>query len=287
MRIQLSKIVRANSIRPLLAAALGIAITLTLSCSGGDDNPDGGSDGGVGEGRIITFGIKDIGKSSFTVIDKWYDCQEENGELKERTEEREESYSLNGKTLSLYGIEFNGSQTSLIGTWTREPFSASCEKDDYDCNRVSKAVFTENSLSITRCLMEIGERERTCDNGVTIIEKYIDCGTAESKNGTETVRLNASASGTETIATYKGNTCKVPLELSESQMRAACKEAYNKAKTEGDYKESYYYDILDILREKKRGNCDGLLPEWMWCRTTIEVPPPPQVPLAPPPDIAD
>jgi uncharacterized lipoprotein YehR (DUF1307 family) len=212
--------------------------------------------------------------------------------------------------LSFYGIKFNGNQTSLTGTWTREPFSASCEKDDYDCeynNRFSKAVFTENSLSITECFGEIGEREFTDDNGVAIIEKVIDCGTAESKIGTETVRFNASASGTEIIATYKGKTCKVPLELSESQMRAACKEAYNKAKTEGDYKGdykgSYYRNILD---KERRGNCDGLLPEWMWT-TNIEDPPapqidptppapllpqepsiePPQEPLPPPLDIAD
>jgi hypothetical protein len=34
--------VRANSIRPLLAATLALAITFTLSCSGGDDNEGGG-----------------------------------------------------------------------------------------------------------------------------------------------------------------------------------------------------------------------------------------------------
>jgi uncharacterized protein (TIGR02145 family) len=53
MRIQLSKIVRANSIRPLLAAALGLALTFTLSCSGGDpdDNGGGGSSSSAGGGH--------------------------------------------------------------------------------------------------------------------------------------------------------------------------------------------------------------------------------------------
>jgi hypothetical protein len=288
MRTQFSKIA--------LAATFGFAITLTLSCSSDDGDGGGGSDGGVGEGLIQTYGIKDIGESSFTVIGKWYDCQEENGELKEEIYEDEVSYSLNGKTLSLYGIEFNGSQTSLIGIWTREPFSASCEKNDDYCkgnNSFSKAVFTENSLSITECFGEIGEREFTFNNGVTIIEKYIDCVTAEYTKGTETVRFKAS--GTEVIATYKGKTCKMPFDLepSESQMRAACEEAYNKAKTEGDYKGSYYYDILnDIEESEARGNCDGLLPEWIWGSSTSkpaepELPTPQQVPLPPPLDIAD
>jgi uncharacterized protein (TIGR02145 family) len=46
MRIQLTN-VRANSIRPLLAAVLVIAITFTLSCSSDDGNGGGGNGGGT------------------------------------------------------------------------------------------------------------------------------------------------------------------------------------------------------------------------------------------------
>jgi hypothetical protein len=49
MRTQLTN-VRANSIRPLLTATLGLAITFTLSCSSGDDPDDNGGGGNNGSG---------------------------------------------------------------------------------------------------------------------------------------------------------------------------------------------------------------------------------------------
>jgi hypothetical protein len=49
MRTQLTN-VRANSIRPLLTATLALAITFTLSCSGGDDPDDNGGGGNNGSG---------------------------------------------------------------------------------------------------------------------------------------------------------------------------------------------------------------------------------------------
>jgi hypothetical protein len=267
--------VRANSIRPLLTATLALAITLTLSCSpggGSGDDDGGGNNGGNGGdngggGRIITLDIKDIGESSFTAIDKEYNCQE-NGTLEERTYEYPTSYTINGSTMSFGEAEFSGNSASLIGTWNASSLQHirfHSNNRSYGIYGVSKAVFTQNSLSVTLCA-RIGEKERIDDwngnvikiDGVAIIEKGIDCGTSEYTKGTETVRLKASTE--EATATYKGKTCKLVIEHSESQMRAACTQAYNKAKDEGKEwgVEGYYWDIL----EKEENDCKKSLPEW-------------------------
>jgi hypothetical protein len=279
--------VRANSIRPLLTATLALAITLTLSCSsgggngdddGGGNNGSGGGNNGANEGRILTYGIENVTESSFTAIDKWYYCQE-NGTLEEETSEYPTSYTIDGSTLSFGGAEFSGNSASLIGTWNSN--SSSLQDIRFDGNhygssmssvsavftQVSKAVFTQNSLSITQCAGEIGERERRDWNGnvikidgVAIIEKGIDCGTVEYTKGTETVRIKVSTE--EVTATYKGRTCKVAIEHSESQIRAACTQAYEKAKDEG-YDDSYrYYGYYDKILYKEENDCHKSLPEW-------------------------
>jgi hypothetical protein len=250
MRTKLSKIAQA--------ATLGFAITLTFSCPRGD--PDDDNNGGGG--RIIKLGIKDIGESSFTAIDKWYDCRE-NGTLEEETDDYPTSYTINGSTLSFGEAEFSGNSASLIGSWNTsslQHIKFHSNNSGYGLGSVSKAVFTQNSLSVTLCVGEIGEKER---DGVAIIEKVIDCGTVEYTKGTETVRLKVS--GTEATATYKGKTCKLREEHSESQMKAACTQAYNKAKDEGydgggHAVEDYYYEIL----YKEVRNCQKSLPEWMF-----------------------
>jgi hypothetical protein len=278
MRTQLTN-VRANSIRPLLTATLALAITLTFSCSSGggngDDNDGGGGGSGNGggsgaEGCIITHDIKDMDESSFTAIYKWYDCRE-NGTLEERTNEYPTSYTINGSTLSFGEAEFSGNSASLIGTWNAsslQHIQFRRNNSGYGIGEVSKAVFTQNSLSITQCAGEIGEKERKDWNGnvikidgVAIIEKVIDCGTSEFTKGTETVRLKVS--GTEATATYKGKTCKLNIEHSESQMRAACTQAYNKAKDEGKAEEwRVVRDYYDEILEKEENDCRESLPEW-------------------------
>jgi hypothetical protein len=188
--------------------------------------------------------------------------------LEEATHKDEISYSINGKTLSFWGIEFNGNSTSLIGTWTREAYSASCGANDYSCednNKVSKAVFTQNSVTYTYCIGGgVSEEEREDDDGIVIGKrKFIDCGTYEETRGTETVIVKYL--GTETTATYRGKTCKAPMQHSESKMREACTEAYNKANAEGYdgsgyVVRSYYFEILnkDIIKCLKDNN----FPEW-------------------------
>jgi hypothetical protein len=264
MRVQFNKIA--------LAAIFGLAITFTLSCSNGDDNDGSGNgndySGDPGEGITYTYDIENVTESSFTMVNKEDRCYE-NGTWEENAYREEVSYSINDKALFLWRLEFNGSSSSLIGTWTREPFSASCEENDYnyyceDNNNISKAVFTQDFLTVTACRGKIGERDLKDDDGVVVGKiKFIDCGTVEETRGTETVRIKFS--GTEIAATYRGKTCKASMRYSESKMREACTEAYNKALAEGYdgsgyVVEEYYYEIRakDIIKCLKDNN----FPEW-------------------------
>jgi hypothetical protein len=206
---------------------------------------------GASEGRIYTYGIENVTESSFITVDE--SCFSTSTEII--------NYSINNKILSLGGIEFNGNSASLIGTWTREAFSAVCEENDYDCNdynRISKAVFTQNSLTYTSCTGRIGEYE--VNDGEVM--KIIDCGTSEHTKGTETGI--AKYSGTEIILTYNGKTCKLPMQYSVSEIRRACTEAYAKAEAEENNDrhtiEVYYSEILnkDIIKCHKDNN----FPEW-------------------------
>jgi hypothetical protein len=250
-----------NTAKIALAATFGFALAFTLSCSGSDD-PDNGSNGG-GEGLTLAYGIENVTDSSFTIIEKSYECRA-SATLNEEIRKEEISYSIN-KTLSLGGIEFSGNSASLAGVWTREAYSVSCGIDEYDCeyyNRFSKAVFTQNSVAYTRCLGRIGERDIKEDGAIVGKEKIIDCGTLEITRGTETGRVKYS--GTEFALTYNGKTCKAPRQYSESKMREVCSEAYNKAVAEGndDYHviEGYYSEILnkDIFKCIR----DNKFPEW-------------------------
>jgi len=252
----------ANLIKIALAAGITIALALTLSCSSGDE--DEVEDSGTGEGKSLRFDIENITDSSFTTVERSYDCRLSG--LGEEIHKEEISYSINSKTLSLGGIEFNGNSASLTGIWTRQAFSVFCEADDYYCeyyNGFSKAVFTQNSLTYTLCLDKIGsEKNYTDEDGIVSKEKIIDCGTFESTRGTETVRVKYS--GTEIIATYNGKTCRIS-DDSESEKRKACTEANNKAKAEGHgddrhIVEAYYSEIhnKDIIKCLK----DNKFPEW-------------------------
>jgi uncharacterized lipoprotein YehR (DUF1307 family) len=252
-----------------LAASIAFALAFTISCSsGGDDNGsnDGNGNGSGGEGQIKIFGIKDLGESSFTVVRKDSYCYPGNGEWEEETHEYPTSYSLNGTTLSFGGLEFSGNSASIIGTWN----SLSLGELKFNImgggtlnyRNVSKAVFTQNSLFITTCVGIAGEeREIKDDDGVVKKRVIIACGTYEDIVGTEKVRINYS--GTDITATYKGKTCGI--NYSESKMRTACTEAYNKAVAEGytdfDELEDYYRDILHNLH-KDIYDCMKDFPAW-------------------------
>jgi hypothetical protein len=238
MRNKLSKIA--------LAATLGFAITFTLYCTSDNIGEFSGNDAsGTSEGVTYIRDIENITGSSFIEINKEYYC--ESGILIVEIYKDEESYSINGKTLSLWGLEFNGNSTSLIGTWTREPFSTCEEYSGYSCekmNGISKVVFTRNSRTITECL----EKEEYYGKGMK--EKAIDCNTLEVTNGTETVIVKYS--GEKENTTYNGKTCTNIRSWDESKYRKACTDAYNSG---GSY---------EIILKNDQCNClkDNKFPEW-------------------------
>jgi len=263
-----------------LAVSIVLAMAFTFSCSGGDDPADGGEGtGNTNEGfSTYTYGIKDVTDVSFTMVEKWNECQE-NGTLKELTEDNEVSYSVNGQTLSFLsvkdnygsypiGIDFKGNSNSLIGTWTRQPFSANCEDYEKECdwyNEISKAVFTQNSLILTHC---VSEREEYEYNGIVVKRKVINCGTAEDTKtkGTDTVIVLMDFE--KQTATFNNETCISwfsDSEHSKSKEGAACTEAFNRVKAEGNDGSAIKRYFAEILREEE-DKClkDKQFPEWFY-----------------------
>jgi len=241
-----------NKLYKILAVSIGLALAFTFSCSSDGDNDDGGNNpsGGGSEGRLITLAIKDIISTSFTAVENDPRC-ETDGTLRDEIYEYPTSYIISGSTLSFGDAIFSGNSASLIGTWNSSNLQRIEFKGNigsYGISGVSKAVFTQNSITLTQCT------GGTYKNGAAV--KVIDCGTAEITKGNETVKYVAS--GAWRTFTYNGKTCKSGGGYSEAQMQTACTQAYNKATADGGYTYDYYYDIL----EKEYRDCVKDFPEW-------------------------
>jgi len=180
-----------------------------------------------------TYIIKNVTQSSFTQVQPFsaYYC------LKSILEEEKVSYSKNDTTLSFWGLEFNGNSTSITGTWTREAYSAICEDDEQcnDHNKISKAVFTQNSVIYTNCLdtnefgfLQISEKVK---------RKRIDCHTIEYSNGTEKVIVKSYPDHIESA--YNGSICR-SLDLN---LDKACTEIIDLMKKDGIDENSEDYSI--------------------------------------------
>ncbi|MDR0516663.1 MAG: hypothetical protein LBH25_06410 [Fibromonadaceae bacterium] len=245
---------------PVLAAIHAIALAFTLSCSGGDDVGGGGGGGPITQ----TFAIKEINPDDGTFtyiepdIDYDYRCREGGVLEKDESESYQRSaYSINGSVLELWmdaydrddedyvddSLHFNGTSSSIIGTWTRtKNKAASCKnyhcKSGYD---IVKAEISQNIFKITKNLCATEEVEGHKD------WRVINCNTVEMLKGNEkvTLKLEWSSKG-ELVArnyTYNGKTCKYKRIHTEAERKKACTEAWTKYKDE-EYPEEYYWDIL-------------------------------------------
>jgi len=259
----------ANIIRPLLTASFGLALAFTLSCS---DDDGGDSSVGVSEGFSKTYTIENITPSQFTIVGMYYECRE-NGILETIPNNHTMNYSINGNTLSIGVVKFNGNSTSLTGTWIKEN-SVSCDHDPYNSldwdnqiicdffeDEVSKAVFTQNTLTLFNGCSMWGKgvgQQFTTEQGAVI--KVIDCATATETKGTETITITITMEQNETkiTATYNGRTCVFEQRYSETERRTACTQAHNKVTAEGGDIDDYYSDIL----HKEENDCRRSLPLW-------------------------
>ncbi|MDR2580844.1 MAG: hypothetical protein LBC85_07625 [Fibromonadaceae bacterium] len=260
----------------LLAAGLSLAMAFTLSCS------DGGGDGGGGGSGTFTevFAIKEITSDSFTYVEEEsYDCQSD-GTLKKREYTEKGTYSIAGNVLTLKWEDwsdaaeynFNGNSSGLIGTWTRNKNKAANCREDEDYDRVwcdylydvTKAVFTQNSISITADICWTDQfKDGNVRRGWTV--KVIDCNNFEERKGNETVKTNFKFSGNSAKLTYTYNGKSCERSWSEPSLAArqkACADAVKQAAADGGYYEDYYEDIL-YSRDKNFEKCltDNNFPE--------------------------
>jgi len=249
-----------------------------LSSSSGGVNGSSSSNGGNNSGGTV-YALTEKTDSLFTYVeaDTYYDCQD-GGVLVPEDDSHEYTvyYSINNNTMIWKSedsyddndtLHLNGASNDLIGTWARTKNKASscglrtyCDdwnddhtvcneydewtsytcKEDYD---ITKAVFTDKTVKITRdeCLTDYWQ------DGSNLEEtdwkmRVIDCNTIEVYKGSEKVTWEMTKNNTK--ISYNGNTCETS-NPSESQMQAACKDAWDKHHSTDAHWHHYYDDILD------------------------------------------
>jgi len=212
------------------------------------DNNTPGSSSSANEEMIDFFGnertlsIENITPSSFTQSTNNLYCLEplfsSLGVLSSSTGKI--SYSKNGTTLSFGGLEFNGNSSNIIGTWTRNPYSVNCG-NDFQCQNndaISKVVFTQNSVTYTTCLDNVGITGELLGEEVEGVKiKTTDCNTKEFFRGTERVIEKYYPDHQE--ATYNGKTCK----SIKTNISKECSEMINILKEIGIDENSEDYEV--------------------------------------------
>jgi uncharacterized protein (TIGR02145 family) len=150
MKTQLTH-VRANSIRPLLAATLGLAITFTLSCS--DDKDDGGgqnsfSDPGKGN-DIANYKTKQIGTQTWMAENLNYNVS------------GSKCYGEGGQLI----VDDEGGDTPIRTTLSNDEVKANCDKYGrlYDW---ATAMVLPSSCNSTSCASRISAKHKgICPDG--------------------------------------------------------------------------------------------------------------------------
>jgi hypothetical protein len=267
----------------LLTAGILLALTFTLSCSSSDDpdDPDKGGDGISGT-QVMEFSYTKTDESiAWTEprIETVYSC-EDGGTIQEytRDESREMTagYTISNNSLSLNvdfrdTINFSGTSSDLVGTWTRT--KSQCVKDQWDPGEMScksrynvvKAEFTASKVKFTVDVCQTDwyengyveeEEDRTKGRKITVI----DCNTIEYSKGTDIVKLKLTTTGRE--YTYNSKTC--PLYSSNSdhytaaQRAAACKKVWDER---GDNQYGWVNTYSETLRADFF-ECSKGFPSW-------------------------
>jgi len=283
----------------IISLTAGIAATLTLSCSNGDDNTGGG-----GSPVTETYTLENKTATQFTYTEVEKDDERcSNGVLEEREYPRTIHYSIQNNIMTWQDeyadddtdtLHLKGTSNELTGTWTRTKNKASScrlytekycinwesggcndyeEETWYGCKEgydITQAVFTETTLKITRdeCWTDEVENGR---NYKGWIMKVIDCDATEYSKGSE--KLTYRETRTTEVINYKGRSCSYQ-KPTKAQKQAACQKAWNENKD--------YWDILDEAKESYHNCLEGLLPpEFRESREKHEV-----EPLPPPPPVA-
>jgi hypothetical protein len=255
-----------------LAATLALAMVLTLSCTNDTGNNGGTSTGSykpISGSKTLTqtLVVKNINpnqtEGTITILDiDEYICKD-GGVLEKVNEEKTIDYSISNKVLVL-GVEgdtlnFDGTSSTIIGTWTRTKNKAAdvCGENDYgdyDCKfgfDIVKAEISLKTFKITQdiCFADYLGRE----GGFTAT----DCNTFEVSDGKEKIALKIEWSNNEGPAamsfTYKNKTCKRKLIYTQAEMKAACKAAWDNHKAEpfwDDYYESFLSADFTSCAEK-------------------------------------
>ncbi|MDR3000897.1 MAG: hypothetical protein LBU89_06495 [Fibromonadaceae bacterium] len=264
-----------NRTKPILVAAISIAMALTFSCSDGN-----GGDSSSGGTFTESLAIKEITDDSFTYVAyENYDCRS-NGTLQKYEETETAVYSINNGVLAIKWRErssdapefnFNGNSGSLIGTWTRNKNKAAHCYEEYgytECHYgydITKAVFTQKNVSITRDFCWTDEiRDGQVDGDWTV--KVIDCSNIELRKGNDVVKYNlkVNSNSEKWTVTYNGKSCEISLsEPSRTSKENACKEAVEKG---GHYYDEYYSELLYGSEIEKFEKCmmDNNFPEGLF-----------------------
>ena len=270
----------------ILRVGILLATVLTFSCSNdsvdccGENEPSSSSnlssssDNNTslkGDTLVLTrnYAIENMTADYFTAFESVYECDFNTGVfelIKDYADYPqnlasapvEVPYEISGNTLNLWDIQFKGTSSSLIGTWTQEAL-LDCEGRDRRCNEalyfrkaVTKLVFTQDSLIATE---HICVRDRMYGN-------FINCNTVDISSESDNVILEFAGLWPNALIklTYNGRTCTSSDTFSNSEKESACQIAYERKQREGGNSRVYYNELVGVFKECIE---DENMPEWL------------------------
>ncbi|MCL2282985.1 MAG: hypothetical protein FWC26_06680 [Fibromonadales bacterium] len=272
----------------LFAASISLAIAITSCSSNNDENENfpGDNPSLRGDTLIITrtYVVEEMASDFFTIFEEEYYCNEDNGKFGLEREymeypryySREAAkmpYEINDGILNLWDMQFKGTSSSLVGTWTQDSL-LKCKSEYSDCSEalyfrkaMEELIFTQDSLTITEhiCLKDRyrkdGEIRQT-----GIWWKSVNCNTFEISKGSEKVTIIYEGfKQDEQKLIYKGKTCSSS-DYSNSEKEIACKNAYDKSKAEGGSSYRYYNELAGPFKKCIENKS---VPEWSYEILTV------------------
>jgi len=171
-----------------------------------------------------------------------------------------------GLECTMWRTQCNDYEYNCLKYETEDPYYT-C-KNGYD---ITKAVITENTISITRDVCNTDEIKNGEEYFFGWRERVVDCDTYEIYKENDIITMKESENGQE--ISYKGKSCKASYNYdnpfkSQTKVAAACSQAWNNRKDEDLWIQDFYDTVYDDLDKE----WDRVSASYQACVKTLNLP---------------